>query len=85
MVKAIIFDMDGVISDTQKIHSKVESSLLGDYGIKISLDEITMKYSGVKTSDFFTKLAEQNSSMKYPVDIEINSINDLTIEQINTL
>ncbi len=56
MIKAIIFDMDGVISDTQKLHSKVEAELLKRFGIEISTEEITQKYSGVRTKDFFEDL-----------------------------
>ena len=40
MIKAIIFDMDGVISDTQKIHSALESEILNNHGIKITPEEI---------------------------------------------
>ena len=56
MIKAIIFDMDGVISDTQKLHSKVESDILSRFGINITPDEITFKYAGVKTREFFNEL-----------------------------
>lgn len=56
MIKGVIFDMDGVISDTQKFHAQVESSLLARFGIKLSPEEITNKYSGVRTRDFFEKL-----------------------------
>lgn len=55
-IQAIIFDMDGVISDTQKLHAKVESRLLREYGIDISPQDITKKYAGVKTSEFFEEL-----------------------------
>ncbi len=48
--------MDGVISDTQKLHSKVEAELLKRFGIEISTEEITQKYSGVRTKDFFEDL-----------------------------
>jgi beta-phosphoglucomutase-like phosphatase (HAD superfamily) len=56
MIKAVIFDMDGVISDTQKLHSKVESDILSRFGINISPDEITFRYAGVKTKEFFKDL-----------------------------
>lgn len=59
MIKGIIFDMDGVISDTQKIHSSVESILLSKYGVNISPEEITKKYSGVRTKDFFAELLKK--------------------------
>lgn len=56
MIKAVIFDMDGVISDTQKLHSRVESSILSRFGVDISPEEITLKYSGVRTKEFFNEL-----------------------------
>lgn len=52
MIKAIIFDMDGVISDTQKLHARVESELLSHFDIHIAPDEISQRYSGVKTKEF---------------------------------
>jgi len=59
MIKAIIFDMDGVISDTQKIHAKVEKEILSRFGINISSKEITKRYSGVKTSEFFDDILKR--------------------------
>lgn len=56
MIKAIIFDMDGVISDTQKIHSKVEAELLNRYGYNFTPEDITQKYAGVRTTEFFGEL-----------------------------
>ncbi len=55
-IKSIIFDMDGVISDTQKLHSKIESQLLSENGVEISPEQITEKYSGVHTEEFFSEL-----------------------------
>jgi beta-phosphoglucomutase family hydrolase len=39
MFKAVIFDMDGVIIDSEPIHSKVEKRLFEDLGLAISDDE----------------------------------------------
>jgi len=55
-MKAVIFDMDGVISDTQKLHSRVESELLAQFGVTLTPQQITEKYSGVRTKDFFQEL-----------------------------
>src|SRR3989338_2248000 len=52
-IKVVIFDMDGVISNTQVIHAQIESELLKAYDIKIHPDEITKKYSGVSDNDMF--------------------------------
>jgi HAD superfamily hydrolase (TIGR01549 family) len=63
MIKGIIFDMDGVISDTQKLHSKIESELLNRYGVEITPEMITRKYAGVRAKDFFKELLDkQNKS-----------------------
>ena len=67
-IEGIIFDMDGVISDTQKLHSKVESELLNRYGVKITPEEITLKYSGVRTKEFFDDLLKK-TELKYDLDL----------------
>lgn len=67
MIKAVIFDMDGVISDTQKLHAEVEADLLNRYGINISPDEITRKYAGRKTTEMFDELLK-NQSQSYDLN-----------------
>ena len=67
MIKGIIFDMDGVISDTQKLHSKTESELLARFGVNISPQEITKKYAGVRTKEFFNDLLS-NQNKEYDLD-----------------
>jgi len=56
MIKAIIFDMDGVITDTQTIHAQIESELLARAGVNIEPEEISKRFAGVKTSEFFRDL-----------------------------
>lgn len=68
MIKGIIFDMDGVISDTQKLHSQVETELLSRYGIKITPAEITAKYAGVRTREFFDDLLKKQKR-EYDLDL----------------
>lgn len=67
MIEAVIFDMDGVISDTQKLHAKVESEILGEFGINISPEEVTERYAGVKTEEFFDDLLR---SQPKPYDLK---------------
>ena len=38
-MKAIIFDMDGVIIDSEPLHTKLELELLEEFGGKISKEE----------------------------------------------
>ena len=70
MIEAVIFDMDGVISDTQKLHAKVESELLLRYGVDLSPDEITRRYAGVKTREFFAELLDEKG-LSYDIDVLI--------------
>ncbi len=60
-MKAVIFDMDGVISDTQKIHSDRECRILQRYGVRMSPEEISAKYAGVGVKDFFTALLKDKN------------------------
>src|SRR3989344_909055 len=53
LIKAVIFDMDGVISDTQVLHSKTEEAILNDYGISISADEVTRRFAGSTDKEMF--------------------------------
>jgi len=68
MIQGIIFDMDGVISDTQKLHSKVEYEILNKFGISVTSEEITKKYSGVRTREFFEDLLK-NQNKNYDLDL----------------
>lgn len=68
MKKAVIFDMDGVISDTQTGHSRVWSEALALYGIKISPEEITLRYAGAKSREIFTEILKQYGLEKYVED-----------------
>lgn len=58
-IKAVIFDMDGVISDTQSICAQVESILLKEYGIFISPEELTDAYAGTISYEMFPAVFKQ--------------------------
>jgi len=57
-MKAVIFDMDGVISDTNFLQSKIEEEILEKCGISLSYKEITEKYAGMSDKEFFTKVCK---------------------------
>src|SRR3989344_3271675 len=46
-IKAVIFDMDGVISDSQPIHAGLEELLLKEHGIDLSAADLTRNYAGI--------------------------------------
>lgn len=47
MPRAVIFDMDGVLVDSEVIAAQVESELLAEYGSTISVDEIYAHFVGL--------------------------------------
>lgn len=49
--KAVIFDMDGVITDTQDLIAAAESALLAEYGIMVTPEEITARYAGTTSRE----------------------------------
>jgi HAD superfamily hydrolase (TIGR01509 family) len=60
-IEAVIFDMDGVLSDTQKFHVRVEQAVLAEYGIDITEEEIIHLYAGSKDSTQFTNEFKKHS------------------------
>jgi len=55
MIKAVIFDMDGVIVDSEPMHIEAEKRILLRYGVKISTDELRT-YTGTTAEFEFTDL-----------------------------
>ena len=68
MIRAVIFDMDGVIAETEHIHIEAEKQTMLKYGIKISEDELH-KYTGTTARSMFTDLIK-----KYKLDTTFNKI-----------
>lgn len=54
MIQAVIFDLDGVISDTQKIKTQTSVDLVFDkYGVEMTHEDYEERYSGMKTKQIF--------------------------------
>jgi len=53
---AIIFDLDGVISDTQDLHAMVDSKVLKRFGIFLHPNEITDRFAGTGDKRMFSTL-----------------------------
>jgi HAD superfamily hydrolase (TIGR01509 family) len=66
-IRAIIFDMDGVISDTQTLAANVESKILKRYGIDMSPGYLTATYAGTKHKYMYEK---EFSSRKMNIDVD---------------
>ncbi len=68
MIKAVIFDMDGVISDTQKFHAEAESRLLKKHGITMKPEEITRRFAGVSDDEMFETIFSERNKPIPPIE-----------------
>ena len=69
MKKAVIFDMDGVIVESEDAHIEVEKQIMLKRGIRISNEELH-KYTGSTARFMFAKLIEKYSLKDSVEDME---------------
>lgn len=72
MAKAIIFDLDGVIIDSEPMHLIVDREIIRSNGIEIS-DDILLQYIGVSNKKLWNDLIQ-----KYHVD---HTVEELVAQQ----
>lgn len=71
MIKAIIFDVDGIIFDSEEIHYETEAETMQSVGIPVTIDEIR-QYSGVRLEEEFLDIAQKyNKQIDMPNVIKI--------------
>ncbi|MHC4742223.1 MAG: HAD family hydrolase [Planctomycetota bacterium] len=59
MLKAVIFDFDGVITDSEVLHFRAFNSVLGPHGVELSTKEYYKSYLGFSDVDCFKFLISQ--------------------------
>ena len=57
MLKAVLFDMDGVIVDTEPLHKKAYYAMFRDYNIAVT-DAMYQAYTGQSTINICKNLCE---------------------------
>lgn len=55
----IIFDCDGVLVDSEIIASEVNLELVKELGLDITLDELSLRYSGLTADTIFDQVAQE--------------------------
>lgn len=60
MLKVVIFDFDGVITDSEILHLRAFNRVLTQYGIEIAKKEYYKDYLGLTDVDCFNLIAERN-------------------------
>ena len=51
----VLFDFDGTLFDTQKLHAEIEAMLMARFGVTITPEELTAQYAGVPTEQVFAR------------------------------
>ncbi len=85
MIKGIIFDMDGVVSDTQRLHAQVDAELFRGLGVNINPDEITRRYAGMRTRDVFAEILKDhglNHDLGSLIDLKWSIIERMALETV---
>ncbi len=78
MRQAVIFDMDGVVSDTQKFHAEAERLILQNYGIVMNPEDITKRFAGVSDDVMFEEIFEQYG-------VKVNSVGAIVSAKWNLM
>ena len=69
MLKAIIFDFDGVLADTEPLHFRMFQQVLREEGIQLSEDEYYQKYVGFDDRDCFHAILAEHGRSTSPETI----------------
>lgn len=67
MITAVIWDIDGVVLDSERLHAETESETARNFGININPDDVIKSYSGVKIEQEFEDMARR-FSVDMPLD-----------------
>jgi HAD superfamily hydrolase (TIGR01509 family) len=68
MITTIIFDMDGVIIDSEPIHQKLEFEMYDELGLEISPEE-HKNYVGTSSVDMWNMIRENHGLSKTPEEL----------------
>jgi len=70
MLRAIVFDFDGVITDSEVLHLRSFNQVLAQYGVEISTRDYYKKYLGLSDLDCFKALVDKKVLQKPAKGIE---------------
>jgi HAD superfamily hydrolase (TIGR01509 family) len=68
VICTIIFDMDGVIIDSEPVHRKVEKEIFTELGLSIT-DEQLKNYTGTSSHEMWTEIINSNQLELSPAEI----------------
>lgn len=59
MIKAILFDFDGVVVDSEALHMKTFLDLLDPYGVDVSIERWYKEFAGTGSRSIFERLTQE--------------------------
>ena len=70
VLKAVIFDFDGVISDSEPCHFAATNKVLEDFGIQLGKEEYYAEYLGFSDYELFEAVQERHKTdyKKTPIE-----------------
>jgi HAD superfamily hydrolase (TIGR01509 family) len=68
MIKAVIFDLDGVIINSEPVHQRLEYEIFEELGVSIPA-EVRNSFVGTSSMDMWTKIIQMYSLNKTPVEL----------------
>lgn len=80
-MKAIIFDMDGVIIDSEPLHFKIEKELIRELGVEIT-DEEHNSFVGTTEYHMFSIIKEKYQ-IEFPIEEMIEKKKEMFIENLD--
>ena len=60
MIKAIVFDFDGVLADSEPLHLRAYQQVLSRFGITLTKEDYYTRYLGYDDEGVFTRLATEH-------------------------
>lgn len=81
MLKAVIFDMDGVIIDSEPLHFKVDKKLLSKCGLEVD-NEFLSQYVGVSNPEMLLDIKDKYD-IKYSLEELLSEKLKLVIEALD--
>ena len=70
MLRTVIFDFDGVITDSEVLHLRSFNQVLAQYGVEISTKDYYKEYLGLSDLDCFKALINKKVLQKPAKGIE---------------